>query len=58
MNKLIKDLIGTKVAVKLPLRKYEFIYGTRSDKDYLTILTSQNRMFILDAEYNIKEVIE
>ena len=48
--------IGTKVVIKLPLEKYETVYGMKSSGEYLGILTSAGRMFVINSEYEVVEV--
>jgi hypothetical protein len=54
----IYNLIGTKTVATLPLKQYEFVYGMRENNGFLEVLTSQSRLFILDKEYKIKEIID
>lgn len=55
----IKDLVGTKVKVTLPFQEGEFVFAMKLlDDDCLFLLSSKNRGFILDADYNLKEIIE
>ena len=47
-----------KTFVKLPLVRNERIVSMNSNNIYMCVLTSKLRMFLIDSQSNVKEVIE